>query len=128
MVGVASSPLGAPADAAARAERLWLARLRWRMRGAWLWPAFFGLTAVDGALIQIWPGTYNEEPSAAQPDLPADNEDGTYSFEFHVNNPNAQNLIAIVGKRDITLRGMGDLFGQRQSGVPSAVWATIKPT
>ena len=63
--------------------------------------------APDGALIQIWPGTYNEEPSAAQPDLPADNEDGTYSFEFHVNNPNAQNLIAIVGKRDITLRGMG---------------------
>ena len=63
--------------------------------------------AIDGALIRIWPGTYNEEPSAAQPDLPADNADGTYSFEFHVRNPHAQNLIAIVGKRDITLRGMG---------------------
>jgi 4-amino-4-deoxy-L-arabinose transferase-like glycosyltransferase len=36
-------------------ERLWLARLRWRMRGAWLWPAFFGLTAVDGALIALLP-------------------------------------------------------------------------
>ena len=24
-----------------RVERLWPARLRWRMRGAWLWPAFF---------------------------------------------------------------------------------------
>lgn len=63
--------------------------------------------AVDGALIRIWPGTYNEEPSLARPDLPPDNADGTYSFEFHVENPNAQNLIAIVGKKDITLRGMG---------------------
>jgi hypothetical protein len=36
-------------------ERLWLARLRWRMRGAWLWPAFFGLTAIDGALIALLP-------------------------------------------------------------------------
>jgi hypothetical protein len=36
-------------------ERLWLARLRWRMRGAWLWPAFFGLTAIDGALIVLLP-------------------------------------------------------------------------
>ena len=29
-------------------ERLWPARLRWRLRGAWLWPAFFGLTFIDG--------------------------------------------------------------------------------
>jgi hypothetical protein len=36
-------------------ERVWLARLRWRMRGAWLWPAFFALTAVDGALIVLLP-------------------------------------------------------------------------
>ena len=36
-------------------ERLWPARLRWRMRGAWLWPAFFALTAVDGALIALLP-------------------------------------------------------------------------
>ena len=36
-------------------ERLWLARLRWRMRGAWLWPAFFALTALDGALIALLP-------------------------------------------------------------------------
>jgi hypothetical protein len=26
----------------------WLARLRWRRRGAWLWPAFAALTIVDG--------------------------------------------------------------------------------
>ena len=36
-------------------ERLWPARLRWRMRGAWLWPAFFGLTVVDGVLIAVLP-------------------------------------------------------------------------
>ena len=36
-------------------ERLWLTRLRWRMRGAWLWPAFFGLTLVDGILITLLP-------------------------------------------------------------------------
>jgi hypothetical protein len=35
-----------------RSESLWLSRLRWRMRGAWLWPAFFGLTLLDG--IVIW--------------------------------------------------------------------------
>ena len=45
-------------------ERLWLTRLRWRMRGAWLWPAFFGLTAVDGALIALLP-PYDGAPSGA---------------------------------------------------------------
>lgn len=63
--------------------------------------------ASNGALIQIWPGTYKEEPSRSAPDKPADNADGTYSYEFHVANPNAQSLIAIIGKKDITLRGMG---------------------
>jgi hypothetical protein len=38
-----------------RVERLWPSRLRWRMRGAWLWPAFFALTAVDGILITALP-------------------------------------------------------------------------
>ena len=36
-------------------ETVWLTRLRWRMRGAWLWPAFFGLTLVDGLLITLLP-------------------------------------------------------------------------
>jgi hypothetical protein len=36
-------------------ERVWLARLRWRMRGAWLWPAFFAFCAIDGALIALLP-------------------------------------------------------------------------
>ena len=34
-----------------RSESLWRSRLRWRMRGAWLWPAFFGLTLLDGLVI-----------------------------------------------------------------------------
>ena len=38
-----------------RVERLWPSRLRWRMRGAWLWPAFFGLTLVDGILVTELP-------------------------------------------------------------------------
>lgn len=36
-------------------ERVWLTRLRWRMRGAWLWPAFFALTLLDGVLITELP-------------------------------------------------------------------------
>ena len=42
-------------------ERLWLTRLRWRLRGAWLWPAFFALTAIDGTLIALLP-PYDEAP------------------------------------------------------------------
>lgn len=63
--------------------------------------------APPGALIQIWPGLYKEEPSAAMPMLEPDNADGTYSYEHHLEHPNSQNLIAIVGKQNITLRGMG---------------------
>lgn len=33
----------------------WLARLRWRRRGAWLWPAFVALTIVDGLIAHTWP-------------------------------------------------------------------------
>ena len=65
--------------------------------------------APDGALIRIWPGTYREEPSRSVPRIEeGDNSDGTYSYEFQLQNPNSENLIAIVGKKDITLRGMGD--------------------
>ena len=42
-------------------ERVWLARLRWRMRGAWQWPAFFALTAADGLLIALLP-PYEDTP------------------------------------------------------------------
>jgi hypothetical protein len=40
-----------------QAERLWARRLRWRLRGAWQWPAFAALTAVDGVLLARLPFT-----------------------------------------------------------------------
>ena len=54
------------------------------------------------------PGVYKEEPSRAQPttghgDLP----DGSYSYEYHVAHPNDANLIAVLGKKNITIEGMG---------------------
>ena len=35
----------------------WFARLRWRRRGAWLWPAFVALTIVDGLIAHLLPLT-----------------------------------------------------------------------
>ena len=35
----------------AQVERVWPRRLRWRLRGAWQWPAFVVLTLVDGVLL-----------------------------------------------------------------------------
>jgi hypothetical protein len=31
-------------------EGAWLARIRWRQRGAWLWPTFVAATALDGVI------------------------------------------------------------------------------
>jgi hypothetical protein len=36
-------------------ETSWKSRLRWRMRGAWMWPAFAGLTLFDGLLLHARP-------------------------------------------------------------------------
>ena len=36
-------------------ERLWVSRLRWRMRGAWQWPTFALLTLVDAVLLTQLP-------------------------------------------------------------------------
>ena len=36
-------------------ESLWRARLRWRWRGALLWPAFIGLTVADALLLGVLP-------------------------------------------------------------------------
>jgi hypothetical protein len=38
-----------------RAERVWHRRLRWRLRGAWQWPAFIALTLFDGVLLAVLP-------------------------------------------------------------------------
>ena len=44
-------------------ERLWIRRLRWRMRGAWQWPAFALLTVVDAVLLTELP-FYDEGPGS----------------------------------------------------------------
>jgi hypothetical protein len=36
-------------------ERVWHRRLRWRLRGAWQWPAFVVLTLVDGLVLALLP-------------------------------------------------------------------------
>ena len=36
-------------------ERVWHRRLRWRLRGAWQWPAFMALTLVDAVLLVLLP-------------------------------------------------------------------------
>jgi parallel beta-helix repeat protein len=64
--------------------------------------------APDFTDIFVMPGVYREEPSRLAPtsdggDLP----DGAYSYEYHVAHPNDANLIAILGKKGITLEGTG---------------------
>jgi hypothetical protein len=44
-------------------ERVWLRRLRWRMRGAWQWPAFAVLTVVDAVLLVELP-FYEDGPGS----------------------------------------------------------------
>jgi hypothetical protein len=39
----------------ASGERFWARRLRWRFRGAWMWPAFVILTIGDGLLMHALP-------------------------------------------------------------------------
>jgi hypothetical protein len=36
-------------------ERFWIRRLRWRLRGAWLWPAFAFLTPLDALILHLLP-------------------------------------------------------------------------
>ncbi len=38
-----------------RVERRWPGRLRWRMRGAWLWPVFLVLTPLEAVLVSALP-------------------------------------------------------------------------
>jgi hypothetical protein len=47
-------------------ERVWHRRLRWRLRGAWMWPAFLALTLVDGVLLVALP-PYEGGPPAVFP-------------------------------------------------------------
>ena len=34
-----------------REERFWPARVRWRLRGAWMWPTFVAITLLDGLIM-----------------------------------------------------------------------------
>ena len=36
-------------------ERFWATRMRWRLRGAWMWPSFIALTLLDGLLLHLLP-------------------------------------------------------------------------
>jgi hypothetical protein len=43
-------------------EVLWRSRLRWRWRGATLWPAFAAAVVVDALLLHLLPVVYDEGP------------------------------------------------------------------
>jgi hypothetical protein len=43
----------------------WVARVRWRRRGAWLWPAFVCLTAADAVIGHVWPPLGDTQTVAA---------------------------------------------------------------
>ena len=36
-------------------DRFWTRRLRWRLRGAWVWPAFVAITIADGLILHALP-------------------------------------------------------------------------
>ena len=38
-----------------REERFWPTRIRWRLRGAWMWPSFVVITLVDGLILHLLP-------------------------------------------------------------------------
>lgn len=64
--------------------------------------------ADHGTTILVMPGVYREEPSRAVPTTSTgDNPDGTYSYAYHLANPNDANLIGIIGKRNLILEGTG---------------------
>jgi hypothetical protein len=47
-------------------EHVWHRRLRWRLRGAWMWPVFGVLTLADGVLLVVLP-PYEGAPSDVFP-------------------------------------------------------------
>jgi hypothetical protein len=49
-------------------ERVWHRRLRWRLRGAWQWPAFIGLTVFDGIALVLLP-PYSGAPANVFPGI-----------------------------------------------------------
>jgi hypothetical protein len=51
-----------------RVERVWPRRLRWRLAGAWMWPAFTVLTVADGVVLALLP-FYGDGPGGFVPAL-----------------------------------------------------------
>lgn len=47
--------MGESTEPEARSEHFWLARARWRLRGAPLWPAFLALTVADALILHLLP-------------------------------------------------------------------------
>jgi hypothetical protein len=47
-------------------QRVWQRRLRWRLRGAWMWPTFLVLTLADGVLF-VWLPPYEGGPPQVFP-------------------------------------------------------------
>src|SRR3954469_21515419 len=46
---------GYPETVERQEESLWLTRMRWRMKGAWLWPVFVAVTLLDGIALEVLP-------------------------------------------------------------------------
>ena len=51
-----------------RVERVWPRRLRWRLAGAWMWPAFAVLTVADAVVLALLP-FYGSGPGGFVPAL-----------------------------------------------------------
>ena len=81
-------------------EAAWLARARWRWRGAWLWPAFVVAAAADGALATQRPFIGDQQ-----------------SFYGGLLTGLIVNLIAIV----LLSRPVGMLVRRRRGDMPAAV-------
>ena len=63
--------------------------------------------APNDTAIEVMPGVYREEPSRAAPTTSCGDLNCAYSYEYHVAHPHDANLVAILGKTNITLEGTG---------------------
>jgi hypothetical protein len=78
----------------------WLARLRWRRRGAWLWPTFVAATAADALIVHALPFLGSSQSLAG----------GIVAGLFF-------NLLLVV----LLARPLGALLRRRRTDMPSAV-------
>ena len=84
-------------------ERVWHRRLRWRLRGAWQWPAFAALTLLDGIILVVLP-PYGGAPEHVFP--------GVVLAGF-------VNLLAVV----VLAPPLGHLLRRRRPDLPRAIAA-----